>query len=53
MGSYITLVGDESYRASNIVQYLNQLLSLVLLATLYYVALCVYSFAVGLSLIHI
>jgi ABC-type bacteriocin/lantibiotic exporter with double-glycine peptidase domain len=51
MGSYITLIGDESYRAANIVQYLNQLLSLGLLAALYYAALCAYSMTVGLAVL--
>ncbi len=50
IGSFIALVGDESFRASTLVIYLNQLASLVLLSGLYYAAILVYSPAVGVSL---
>jgi len=49
IGSYITLVGDESFRASTIISYLNQLLSLGLLASLYFVAVWHYSPRVGMA----
>lgn len=50
IGSFIALVGDESFRASTLVISLNQLASLVLLGGLYYTAIFVYSPAVGVSL---
>jgi ABC-type bacteriocin/lantibiotic exporter with double-glycine peptidase domain len=43
IGSFITLAGDESFRASNIVLHLNQLVALALLAVLYYAAIWLYS----------
>lgn len=51
IGSYITLVGDESFRASNVVAYLNQLVSLALLAALYLGAVFLYSPSVGASVV--
>lgn len=49
IGSYITLVGDESFRASNLVVFLNQLVALALLALLYYSAVAAYSPMVALG----
>ena len=49
IGAHITLVGDECSRASNLVTYLNQLVALTLLATLYYAAVFVYSPAVAVG----
>lgn len=49
IGSYITLVGDESFRASNLVVFLNQFIALALLATFYYAAVAVYSPAVAVG----
>jgi ABC-type bacteriocin/lantibiotic exporter with double-glycine peptidase domain len=51
IGSYITLVGDEAYRASNIVTYLNQAISVGLLAVLYLLAVIHYSLYVGLGVV--
>jgi len=51
IGSFITLVGDESFRASNLVIFLNQFASQVLLGGLYYAAILVYSPAVGIGLL--
>jgi ABC-type bacteriocin/lantibiotic exporter with double-glycine peptidase domain len=51
IGSYITLVGDESFRASNLVAYLNQFLGLGVLATLYYIAIAIYSPVVALGVL--
>ena len=43
IGAYITLVGDESFRASNVVGYLNQMFATGLLAALYFAAVAHYS----------
>jgi ABC-type bacteriocin/lantibiotic exporter with double-glycine peptidase domain len=43
IGFYISLVGDESFRASTLVANLSQLLSQLTLAALYYIAIFVYS----------
>jgi ABC-type multidrug transport system fused ATPase/permease subunit len=51
IGSFIALVGDESFRASTLVIYVHQLASLVLLSGLYYGAILVYSPAVGVGLL--
>ncbi|HYV63910.1 MAG TPA: ABC transporter transmembrane domain-containing protein, partial [Bryobacteraceae bacterium] len=51
IGAYITLAGDESFRASSIVAYLNQAFSLGLLAALYFMAVFHYSPAVGLAVL--
>jgi ABC-type multidrug transport system fused ATPase/permease subunit len=51
IGSYITLVGDESFRASNLVIFLNQFVSLLILGGLYYAAIVFYSPAVGIGLL--
>lgn len=51
IGSYITLVGDESFRASTIVASVNQLSSLGLLAVLYFIAVWHYSPSVGLAVL--
>ncbi len=51
IGAYISLVGDESFRASTIVSHLNQLVSLALLAVLYIGAVFLYSPSVGIGVI--
>ncbi len=51
IGTYITLVGDESFRASTLVSQINQFLSLALLGALYFAAVCLYSPVVGLSVL--
>jgi ABC-type bacteriocin/lantibiotic exporter with double-glycine peptidase domain len=51
IGSYITLVGDEAFRASNLVVYLNQFLALALLAVLYFGAVFAYSPLVGVAVL--
>lgn len=50
IGSYISLVGDEAFRASMLITHINQLISSVLLAVLYFVAIAVYSLPVALAL---
>jgi ABC-type multidrug transport system fused ATPase/permease subunit len=49
IGSYITLVGDESFRASNLVVFLNQFVALALLALLYYGAVMAHAPLVALG----
>ncbi|THJ19895.1 MAG: ABC transporter ATP-binding protein [Nitrospira sp. CG24E] len=51
IGSFITLVGDESFRASNLVIFLSQFASLLLLSGLYFGAIWVYSPVVGIGLL--
>ncbi len=51
IGSYITLVGDESFRASNLVVYLNQFVALALLSALYFFAVLTYSPQVGIAVL--
>jgi ABC-type bacteriocin/lantibiotic exporter with double-glycine peptidase domain len=51
IGSFITLVGDESFRASTLVTFLNQFASLLLLSGLYFGAIVVYSPVVGMGLL--
>jgi ABC-type bacteriocin/lantibiotic exporter with double-glycine peptidase domain len=51
IGSYITLVGDESFRASTIVTSLNQIFGLGLLAMLYFIAVWHYSPSMGLAVL--
>lgn len=43
IGSYTTLVGDESFRASTLVANLSQLLTQITLASLYFAAIWMYS----------
>lgn len=43
IGAYITLVGDESFRASTVVSHLNQAFSTGMLAALYFAAVVHYS----------
>lgn len=49
IGSYITLVGDESFRASTLVGNLSQLLTQSTLAILYFAAIWVYSPTVAVA----
>ena len=51
IGSYITLTGDEAFRASTVVAYLNQVFSLGLLACLYFAGIWHYSSSIGLALL--
>jgi ABC-type bacteriocin/lantibiotic exporter with double-glycine peptidase domain len=51
IGSYITLVGDESFRASNLIVYLTQVLASALLGCLYFAAIFVYSPIVALGVL--
>lgn len=43
IGAYISLVGDESFRASTLVSHLSQFIGLVLLAAAYFAAIVNYS----------
>jgi ABC-type bacteriocin/lantibiotic exporter with double-glycine peptidase domain len=51
MGSYMSLVGDQSFRASTVIASLNQVFSLGLLAVLYFIAVWHYSPPVGLAVL--
>lgn len=51
IGHYISLAGDESFRASMLVISLAQFVSISLLATFYYVAIAVYSVNVALAVL--
>lgn len=51
IGHYISLAGDESFRASMLVISLAQFVSISLLATFYYVAIAVYSVNVSLAVL--
>lgn len=50
IGHFISLAGDESYRASTLIIDLHQLLSIVLLGTLYFGLIAWYSPVVAISL---
>ncbi len=51
VGNYISVLGDESFRASNIVIFLNQFVSVAFLGVLYFVAIYLYSPAVALGVV--
>ncbi len=51
IGTYITLIGDESFRASNLIVYLTQFLTSALLGCLYFGAIVAYSPMVALGVL--
>lgn len=51
IGSYISLVGDESFRASTLVTNMSQLVSQLLLAGLYFAAIWSYSVPVAYTVL--
>lgn len=50
-GSYIGMLGDESFRASNLVIAVSQIVSLLLLTILYFLTIFSYSLSVGLGIV--
>lgn len=51
IGYYITLAGDESFRASSLVMAIVQFASVAVLGALYYAAICRYSPVLGVAVV--